>query len=81
MGTIVYGKGGDLYLGYFPYEKPVSYWVKEGKKKGYKWMYKGFRRFLGIKDQVVVFDDCRWDEKEIKRRRNNGFLGIKVYQL
>ena len=80
MRTIVYGDGGNKYYG--DYEaKPLSYWKEFGKKRGYKYLYKGFRYYAGKKDVVVVFDNVLWSDEEIDKRRNNGFLGIKVYEI
>ncbi len=72
--TIVYADGGNTYYGREA-DHPVSYWLKVGKEKGQKYLYKGFRN----KDQVVVFDTKKWDAAEIKRRNENGFSDIKVY--
>jgi len=50
------------------------------------WMYIGHRfegkHPVGVeKQQVVVFDDKKWDAAEIARRKANGLLGIKAYPL
>jgi len=80
MKTIVYGDGGDKYFGEHEV-KPLGYWKKFGKKRGYKFLYKGYRVLGGKRDIVVVFDNELWDKKEIEKRRKNGFLGIRCYEL
>jgi len=42
-------------------------------------MYKGFHYFANEINQVVVFTNTKWNEKEIARRKTNGFMGIREY--
>jgi len=60
-------------------ERPAKFWVKFAKTHGFSFVYKGFHYYEGKKYQVVVFSNKLWSEKEIERRRNNGFKGIKRY--
>jgi hypothetical protein len=78
--TICYGDGGDTWYGEEA-DHPIDYWLKVGKEKGQKYLYKGFRYYEGKKDQVVVFDTKRWDAPELRRRKKNGFFGIKIYVI
>jgi len=81
MKTIIYRKGGEIYLGEHEPQK-LSYYqhlAKEVYKEGY--FYKGYRYYGGEKDFVVVFDNKKWDIGEMARRKENGFLGIKCYEV
>lgn len=80
MVTIVYGNGGDRYFGEYP-DKPLKFWKKFGKEHNFKYLYKGYHYYDGKKKSVVVFDNKKWSREEIERRKNNGFLGIRVYRL
>lgn len=74
--TIIYIKGGNVYLGEFK-DRKISYWKKYRKTK---YMYKGYRYYGGKKDSVVVYDDVVWNMEELQRRKRNGFLGIREYK-
>ena len=76
--TIVYTNGGDNYLGIHS-EQNLSYWKWTGKVKNQKYLYKGYRYFDGKKDIVIVYDNKQWDQAEKKKRKDNGFLGIREY--
>lgn len=78
--TIVYKNGGD-YVGRYGI-KTVDAWKAFGKRLGQKYMFKGFRpNFGGQSDSIVVFDNENWSVKEIARRKENGFLGIRNYYI
>lgn len=78
--TIIYRDGGKLYLGEHS-EQNLSYWIWYGKQKNAKFMYKGYKYYNGEKDIVIVYDTIQWDKNEKQRRKNNGFLGIREYEL
>lgn len=78
--TIVYAKGGDVYLGRHQV-KDLSAWKKYGKEHNYKYLYKGFTYHGNERAQVAVFDDKVWDAQELQRRKGNGLLGIHFYDL
>ncbi len=81
--VLVYLDDGNDYKGRFDY-KPLEYWKNYGRKRHYKYLYKG-RRFTyhygyGA-NQVCCFTNNRWTSTEKARRKANGFLGIKEYKL
>ena len=78
MSTIVYTNGGEKYLGSHS-DQDLSYWKWTGRQKKKKYLYKGYRYLGGKKDTVVVFDNIRWSDAELARRKANGFLGIRRY--
>ena len=80
MKTIIYRKGGEVYLGEHS-EQNLSYWRWYGKQKNQKYMYKGYRYSDGKKDIVIVFDNILWDISEYQKRKANGFLGIRRYSI
>jgi len=80
MKTIIYTNGGENYLGEHS-EQDLSYWRWYGTVKNQKYMYKGYRYFDGNKDIVIVYSTVQWNKQEKQRRKNNGFLGIREYQL
>jgi hypothetical protein len=78
--TLVYLDDGDTYVGTFP-SKPLKYWLEYGRKHNQKYLYKGFRRFFNSSSCVVVFSNSIWYEEEIARRRANGLLCVREYEL
>jgi len=78
--TIVYREGGEVYLGERS-DQNLTYWKWYGEQKTSKYMYKGYRYYEGKKEIVIVFDDVLWDISEYQKRKNNGFLSIKLYEL
>ena len=78
--TIVYTKGGDVYLGNMK-DKKLDAWILYGRDEQQKWMYKGYRNYGGMTDSVIVFDTKKWSASEIARRKANGFLGIREYDI
>ena len=80
MGTIVYLKDGDSYLGEHG-DHRIDYWIKFGQDKNQNWMYKGFNYYSYTKRQVVVYSEMGWSKEEMDRRRHNGFQGIKEYYI
>lgn len=78
--AVVYAKGGDIYLGRMKV-KSVDSWRRFGRQKGYKHLYKGFAYQGNERVQVIVFDNKVWDSQEIQKRKANGFLGIRFYDL
>ncbi len=79
--TLVYKNGGDYYTTYNGITNPLSYWRELGRTLEQSYMYKGFHHHDGEKHQVVVYSNERWDGGEIAKRKYNGFLGIREYQL
>lgn len=82
--TLVYKNGGEGYLGEWE-KKSLYHWKELGKELNQKYMYKGYRD-TGLfehwkRDIVVVFDIVKWSGAEKKRRKANGFLGIREYEL
>ena len=78
--VVVYAKGGDSYLGRQGV-RSVDFWRRFGRQRDYKYLYKGFAYYGNERIQVVVFDDKVWDSQEIQKRKANGFLGIRFYDL
>ena len=80
--TIIYADGGETYLGELKDEK-LDYWFLFGRDARQKLMYKGYRRnnFRNSTDSVIVFDTKPWDANELAKRKQNGFLGIKEYNI
>jgi hypothetical protein len=78
--TIIYTSGGDDYKGEHSTQN-LSYWRWYGKQKNQKYMYKGYRYFDNKKDIVIVYDNDLWNIAEYQKRKANGFLGIKRYDL
>lgn len=77
--TIVYSNGGSTYLGTLK-NKALDYWFLFGRDAQQKWMYKGYRK-NGVTHSVVVFDTKQWNADELARRKGNGFLGIREYDI
>lgn len=61
--------------------KTLSFWKDYGKDLKYNWLYKGYRRWGNITDQVIIFTNRPYPKQEIERRRGNGFIGIKEYYI
>lgn len=80
MGTIIY-RDGSIFVKEIETEKSASFWKKYGQEKGYKYMYKGYRHIPHGREQVVVFDKKAWSYARLLRRKDNGFLGIRTYNL
>ena len=78
--TIVYSDGGNTYLGTMKNQK-LDQWFLFGRDANQKWMYKGYRVFNNVSDSVIVFDNEPWNSVEMKRRKDNGFLGIREYDI
>ena len=77
--TIVYTDGGETYKGRLP-NRSLDEWKQYGKDANQTCLYKG-RRYWSESQQVVVFNTKRWDAAEIKRRKGNGFSGIREYLI
>ncbi len=80
MGTIIY-RDGTIFVKEIEAEKSASFWRKYGQEKGYKYMYKGYLYIPHGRAQVVVFDKIPWSYAVILKRKDNGFLGIRTYNL
>jgi hypothetical protein len=78
--VLVYDNGGSVFGGRRA-PQSLEEWKKEGRERKKRWMYKGYHPFGGVTYSVVVYDNEKWDAKELARRKENGFLGIKVYRL
>ena len=78
--TLVYKNGGEGYLG-IRSSKGLYHWKKLGCELNQKYMYKGYRYFDNKRDIVIVFDITKWSVSEKARRKANGFLGIREYEL
>lgn len=78
--AIIYKNGGNQYLGQQK-DRTLQKWKLKGQELEQGFMYKGFRYYGGNKDIVIVYDTERWDKNEIKKRKDNGFLGIKAYEI
>ena len=82
--TIIYKNGGEVYLGEHT-DQNLDYWKLYGKNLGEKYMYKGYRLHGGWdmnnKTIVIVYDSKLWDLEECKRRKENGFLNIRRYEI
>ena len=80
MSTLVYQEGGELYSGKLR-DRPLNFWKKFGKQNYYKYLYKGFRYYENGIVSVVVYSREKWSDEEKLRRKDNGFLGIREYEL
>ena len=78
MKTIIYRDSGNIYLGEHSMQD-LSYWKWYGEQKNERYMYKGYRYLGDKKDIVIVYSRRRWNNKEVERRKSNGFKGIKEY--
>ena len=79
--VIVYSKGGDIYWGRHP-DRSIKEWKEFGKRHGIKarFIYSGYHYYDNKTYGVIVFDNKKWDRKELQKRRNNGLLGIRRFK-
>jgi len=80
--ALVYMNGGDILLGNELKERTLPEWKKLGANlKRQRYMYKGYRHWGGKRETVVVYDTDPWSSTELRRRKANGFLGIREYRI
>lgn len=80
--VIVYFDGGLDYMGEFEVQ-PIRHWLKLGRERNQKYLYKGWRYSSEYQDgkEVIVYDNKQWNDEELEKRQNNGFNGITEYEL
>ena len=82
MQTVIYFDGGDDYKGQYQLDlSGRKEWALKAKVQGHKGYLVGHRYFDNQKDMVFCYFKTRPDVKEIKRRRDNGFIGAKWYYI
>lgn len=75
--TMVYTNGGDTFKGMLQ-SRSLKQWIQYGRDANQLYTYKGRHYYNDVMYQVVVFDNKMWNDSEIKTRKDNGFLGIRM---
>jgi len=72
---LIYYDGGEDYKGEDLYNRKIE--IALAKEKNQIGYLTGHRYYSNSKDKVMCFFKEKPDEKEIQRRRGNGFIGAK----